>query len=277
MACPTATGATGEWLVVEADESDRSLLELEVELAVLTNVELDHHTSFGSLQELREVVRAVPGAGPMAVIWDRPELLALRDGPLVAYDVPELALLPDGSRFRWHEHEVRLSVPGVHNALNAAGRARAGAPARRRRGRRDRGAGPLSRRGPALSAARRERHRGARVRRLRPPPERDRRDPAGREHARAPPPGGRLPAAPVLAHAALAGELGRALAAADVVAVLDVYPARERAEDFPGVSGLLVAESAADAAAGRPVYWLPDLASAGACSPAYSARATCAW
>ena len=61
---------------------------------------------------------------------------------------------------------------------------------------------------------------------------------------------------------ALAGELGRALAIADVVVVLDVYPARERAEDFPGVSGLLVAEAAADAAAGRPVYWLADLATA---------------
>ena len=41
--------------------------------------------------------------------------------------------------------------------------------------------------------------------------------------------------------------------------VLDVYPARERAEDFPGVSGLLVAGAAADAAAGRPVWWLPRM------------------
>ncbi len=39
--------------------------------------------------------------------------------------------------------------------------------------------------------------------------------------------------------------------------VLDVYPARERAEDFPGVTGLLVAEAAADHAGGRPVAWLP--------------------
>jgi UDP-N-acetylmuramate--alanine ligase len=57
----------------------------------------------------------------------------------------------------------------------------------------------------------------------------------------------------------LAREFGRALALADVVVVTDVYPARERAEDFPGVSGLLVAEAAADAAKGRPVWWLPDL------------------
>jgi UDP-N-acetylmuramate--alanine ligase len=40
--------------------------------------------------------------------------------------------------------------------------------------------------------------------------------------------------------------------------VLDVYPSRERAEDFPGVSGLLVAEATADAGRGRPVAWAPD-------------------
>ena len=34
--------------------------------------------------------------------------------------------------------------------------------------------------------------------------------------------------------------------------VLDVYPARERAEDFPGRQRLLVADAAADAAGGRP-------------------------
>ena len=55
----------------------------------------------------------------------------------------------------------------------------------------------------------------------------------------------------------LAREFGRALALADLVVVLDVYRARERPEDFPGVSGYLVAEAAADAPAGRPVWWLP--------------------
>ena len=48
----------GEWLVIEADESDRSMLSLDVEVAVLTNVELDHHASFGSLEELRQAFRA---------------------------------------------------------------------------------------------------------------------------------------------------------------------------------------------------------------------------
>ena len=55
----------------------------------------------------------------------------------------------------------------------------------------------------------------------------------------------------------LAREFGSALALADVVIVLDIYAARERAEDFPGVSGLVVAAAAAEAAGGRPVWWLP--------------------
>ncbi len=58
---------------------------------------------------------------------------------------------------------------------------------------------------------------------------------------------------------ALARELGDALAAADVCGVLDVYAARERVEDWPGVDGRLVASAAADAGDGREVAWLPSL------------------
>ncbi len=46
-----AAWGEGEWLVVEADESDRSLLELTPEVAVLTNAELDHHTTYASRRE----------------------------------------------------------------------------------------------------------------------------------------------------------------------------------------------------------------------------------
>ncbi|MGA6946298.1 MAG: cyanophycin synthetase, partial [Solirubrobacterales bacterium] len=62
---------------------------------------------------------------------------------------------------------------------------------------------------------------------------------------------------------ALATELGAALAVADEVAVLDVYPAREEpVGPLAGVSGLMVAAAAADHAGGRRVWWLPtaDLA-----------------
>ncbi len=62
---------------------------------------------------------------------------------------------------------------------------------------------------------------------------------------------------------ALAGRFGAALAAADVVGVLDVYAARERAVgELAGISGLDVARAAADHSRGRPVWWLRDLATA---------------
>jgi UDP-N-acetylmuramate--alanine ligase len=57
---------------------------------------------------------------------------------------------------------------------------------------------------------------------------------------------------------ALGREFGAALAQADVGAVLPIYPSRERAEDFPGVEGRLIATAAADAAGGRVMAWLPS-------------------
>jgi UDP-N-acetylmuramate--alanine ligase len=61
---------------------------------------------------------------------------------------------------------------------------------------------------------------------------------------------------------ALARGFGAALAGADVAVVLDVYPARERAQDFPGVSGRLVAAAAADEPGHGRVAWMPDLGDA---------------
>jgi UDP-N-acetylmuramate--alanine ligase len=61
---------------------------------------------------------------------------------------------------------------------------------------------------------------------------------------------------------ALAREFGAALATADACAVLEVYPARERAEDFPQVSALAIARHAADRAGGRAIAWTPTFADA---------------
>ena len=79
----------GEWLVVEADESDRSLLRLAPGIAVLTNAELDHHTTYASRRDVDDTFRAFLAlADRAAVVWDRPELLALApEGlPLVPFD-----------------------------------------------------------------------------------------------------------------------------------------------------------------------------------------------
>jgi UDP-N-acetylmuramate--alanine ligase len=252
----------GEWLVVEADESDRSLLSLSVEIAVLTNVELDHHASFASLGELEEVFRTFLAGAPQAVVWDRPELLALREGPVVAYEASEPVLAGGGSTFAWRDRQVTLAVPGAHNATNAVGaleatrlagaspeRAIAGLASFTGAGRRFQ---PLGRSAGGGKVFEDYAHHPTEVRAT-------------------------LRAARTLEHdrliavfqphlfsrtKLLAREFGAALAEADVVAVLDVYPARERSEDFPGVTGLLIAEAAADAAGGRQVCWLPGFAEA---------------
>jgi UDP-N-acetylmuramate--alanine ligase len=41
--------------------------------------------------------------------------------------------------------------------------------------------------------------------------------------------------------------------------VVDIYPAREQAQDYPGVTGYLVAAATAEAAHGRPVWWIPSM------------------
>jgi UDP-N-acetylmuramate--alanine ligase len=273
---PNAHWGAGELLVVEADESDRSMLSLDVEIAVLTNVELDHHATFGSLHELREAFRAfLARARAGIVVWERPELLELAqrsdalgaanhaDGvETVTYAVPAPELRAGGSRFRWRGREVRLRVPGAHNALNAAAAleaarlagadlaaAIAGLAGFEGAGRRFQPLGSSA--GGALVYEDYAHHPTEVAATLRAARTLEQR---------------RLVAVfqPHLYSrtALLAREFGQALALADAIAVLDVYPARERAEDHPGVSGLLIAQAAADAARGAPVYWLPTFADA---------------
>lgn len=251
------------WLVVEADESDRSMLSLHVEIAVLTNVELDHHASFSSLAELRDAFAEFLAGAPQAVLWDRPDLRALRAGPAVFYDLPTRAdegesLASGGSsRFRWRGHEVELTVPGVHNALNATGALEAARLV------------GVSEQGAAASLT----DFGGAARRF----QRVGRTPRGAvvvdDYAHHPTEvAATLSAARTLDPQRLVAvfqphlysrtamferEFGMALAQADVIAVLEVYPARERAEDHPGVSGLGIARVVAERAHGRTVMWLP--------------------
>jgi UDP-N-acetylmuramate--alanine ligase len=249
---------SGEWIVVEADESDRSLLKLQPEIAVLTSAELDHHSTYGSLLDLEETFRTfMARAGDRAVVWDRPQLRALCPGGGVPYDAADARLDPTGSHFQWERIDVRLTIPGGHNAINAAGALTACA---------------LAGADPRAAAAALADFGGARRRMERVgetasgavvyddyahhPTEVTATLAAARS----------LDARRVVAvfqphlysrTRALARPFGQALAAADAVVVLGIYPARERAEDFPGVTGRLVAEYAADAGGGRSVAWMP--------------------
>jgi UDP-N-acetylmuramate--alanine ligase len=255
---------SGEWLVVEADESDRSLLRLAPRIAVLTNAELDHHATYASRRDVEETFAAFLALAEVAVVGDEPGLaeLAPAGGELVVARADEVRLSPGGAAFTVDGVPVTLAVPGAHNARNAAA---ALASCR------------LAGADPAAAAAALASFEGA-GRRF----ERLGTTASGAlvvdDYAHHPTEvAATIAAARTLAprrvvaafqphlfsrtvHAARG--FGRALALADLVVVLDVYPARERAEDFPGVTGRLVAAAAADAADGRRVAWLPGFPAA---------------
>jgi UDP-N-acetylmuramate--alanine ligase len=215
------------WLVVEGDESDRTVEALRPEIAVVLNVDLDHHTEFGSRAEVE-------------AMFDR----WLADVPHV---VRGETLAPV---------EVRLAVPGEHNRCNAAAALAAlelaGVPREeaepvlaefagvgRRFQRLGEAGGVLvvddyAHNAPKLEAV----------------------IAAARELAPA-----RVVVLfqPHLYSRTLhsAHELGAAVARADAAVVTDIYKARE--EPVPGVTGKLVVDGALDARPGMRVGYGPTL------------------
>jgi UDP-N-acetylmuramate--alanine ligase len=270
-----AAWGAGEWAVIEADESDRSFLKLGRDVAVVTNIELDHHATYANLGELREAFEEFAAPAGVRVLGPGVELPG--EGEAVAFGIegggieegvaPAPAALRaenvrlgrGSSSFAVDGVEIELQVPGEHNILNALAALAA-----------LRSAGvPIDEAAPGLArftgAGRRFEAHG--------------RTASGAlvydDYAHHPTEvQATLAAARTLEPRRLvacfqphlysrtrmlARDFGRALALADLIVVVDVYRARERPEDFPGVSGFVVAQAAADAAGGRPVWWLPDI------------------
>ncbi len=71
----------GDWMVVEADESDGTFLRLPATVAVVTNIDpehLDHYGDFEAVQDgLRDFVENIPFYGFAALCIDHPEVQAL--------------------------------------------------------------------------------------------------------------------------------------------------------------------------------------------------------
>ncbi len=218
------------WLVVEGDESDRSVASLRPEVAVLLNVDLDHHTTFGSRAEVAALFEDWLAHVPHVV---RAEELA----PL----------------------DLELRVPGAHNRSNAAAAIAALELAGVDRDDAARvivefaGAGRrLERKGEAAgvtvldSYAHHPAELAADLAAVR----------GGVVGA-----GGRVIALfqPHLYSRTLhlAHEFAVALATADAVCVTDVYPARE--EPLPGVSGRLIVEEVARVRPGMRLAYVPTV------------------
>lgn len=133
---------SGGYFVAEADESDGSFLYLDPHVAIVTNIEADHLDHYGSLDAIREAfgrfIEKTDPAGAVVVCADDEGLVALARSRararVVTYGYAPSAefrceqptpdgggqrfavLTPDGTR-----HDVRITVPGRHNVLNATG------------------------------------------------------------------------------------------------------------------------------------------------------------
>jgi UDP-N-acetylmuramate--alanine ligase len=214
------------WLVVEGDESDRTILSLRPEIAVVLNVDLDHHATFGS----------------------RAEVQALFDDWL-----PHVPSVVRGEELEPVAFELQL--PGEHNRRNAAAavavleltgvdRSRAEETLREFRG--------VGRRfelrgGDDVLVYDDYAHNPAKVS-------------AALDAARELEPRRVLVLFQPHLYSRtrhLAHQLARALSTADVVAVTDVYAARE--EPIEGVTGKLVVEALTELRPGMPVAWTPRL------------------
>ena len=136
----------GEWMVVEADESDGTFTRLPADVAIVTNIDpehLDHYGDFeGVKKAFRQFVENVPFYGFAVMCLDHPEVQALvgqiKDRRVITYGqnpqadvrLVDLETIDGVSHFaveirdRIRQTQLRidgleLPMPGVHNALNA--------------------------------------------------------------------------------------------------------------------------------------------------------------
>ncbi|CAL9416602.1 UDP-N-acetylmuramate--L-alanine ligase [Streptomyces sp. enrichment culture] len=268
----------GEIFVAEADESDRSFHKYAPEVAIVLNVELDHHANYASIDEIHESFETFVGriteGGTLVVSADhegaRELTRRVRDRAVrvVTYgeaedaDVRVLSIVPQGLKSRvtavldGQELTFAVSVPGRHYALNAVAALTAGAAL----------GIPAAELAPALAAytgvKRRLQLKGeaAGVQVIDSYAHHPTEMTADLEAMRGAAGDARILVVfqPHLFSRTqeLGKEMGQALALADASVVLDIYPARE--DPIPGVTSELIIESAR--AAGADVTAVHDKA-----------------
>jgi UDP-N-acetylmuramate--alanine ligase len=136
----------GEWMVVEADESDGTFLKLPADVAIITNIDpehLDHFHTFDAIKEaFRALIENLPFYGFAILCLDHPtvqelvgriedrRVLTYGENPQADFRLLDVALLGGQSRFRVAVRprlsgaeiildDLVMPMPGHHNALNA--------------------------------------------------------------------------------------------------------------------------------------------------------------
>jgi UDP-N-acetylmuramate--alanine ligase len=129
----------GEFLVAEADESDRSLLHLHATLAIITNIDLEHLDVYKDIDDIKQTflqfLNNLPFYGKAILCIDDQHiqsLLPLSHLKIIKYGIDnpadimarDISLAPDHSRFTLMQHDtvigdITINLPGRHNVLNA--------------------------------------------------------------------------------------------------------------------------------------------------------------
>jgi UDP-N-acetylmuramate--alanine ligase len=143
----TARLGKGEYMVVEADESDRTFLLLAPVVAVVTSIDREHLDQYRSLEDIQDAflqfVNRVPFYGAAILCLDEPNMQAILPGvkrPMIRYGtssqadlvISDIVLEGLGSKFRLRYRGEDLgmfrlnSPPGIHNVRNAAAAAAVG-------------------------------------------------------------------------------------------------------------------------------------------------------
>jgi UDP-N-acetylmuramate--alanine ligase len=131
-----AAVGSGDVLVVEADESDGTFIELAADGVVVTNVEPDHLEHYGGFEPLQRAfvqfvdqaagprVVCIDDPGARALLADRPGVMTYGLDPDADWRIIEPLPTPMGIRFTvendGRRYDVALRQPGLHNARNAA-------------------------------------------------------------------------------------------------------------------------------------------------------------
>ena len=156
-----------EYMVVEADESDRSFLLLAPVMAVVTTIDREHLDHYHSLEEIQDVflqfVNRVPFYGTVILCLDEPNVQAILPRvkrPVITYGtsnqadlvIADVKLNGLSSEFRLKYHGEDLGMfelpapPGIHNVRNAAAAAAVALSSERAAGPDSRGLGEIFRR-----------------------------------------------------------------------------------------------------------------------------------
>jgi len=130
---------TGEYLIAEADESDKSFLKLFTSMAVITNIDEDHLDNYKDLQEIKEhfikFANSVPFYGSVIMCMDDENNRNVMDkitSKIITYGFNRksnvrainLKMHVMGSKFNLVSRnmdlgEINLNIPGRHNVLNS--------------------------------------------------------------------------------------------------------------------------------------------------------------